>query len=169
MHEPHVQHWKAIKRILRYLKHTPTVGLQISPSTDFNITTFLEANWVGCPNDWHSTSWYCIFFCHHLVSCSSKKQNTVAHSSIIAEFKAVTNTTAEVIWLQSICRDLRITPTRAPLIYYDILSVTYISSNPVFHTRTKHVEITFTSSVIGSSINHYMSISSLERTNSQTY
>lgn len=67
----------------------------------------------------------------------------MAYSSTEAKFKDVANTIAEVICIQHLCRDLSVILTRAPLIYCDNLGAIYISSNLVFHARTKYVEIDF--------------------------
>ncbi|KAF5442548.1 hypothetical protein F2P56_035193 [Juglans regia] len=143
MNSPRVPHWQAVKQILRYLKHMTTVGLQLSPSSPAQLTAWSDADWAGCPDNRHSTSGYCIFLGSNLVSWSSKKQPIVARSSIEAEFKVVANATAEVIWLQHLCRDLGVHLKCPPLLYCDNMGAMYLSSNPVFHARTKHVEIDF--------------------------
>lgn len=60
MHTPWVPHWKAVKCILRYLKHTSTVGLQFSSSPTSKITAFSDADWARCLNYRRSTSGYCL-------------------------------------------------------------------------------------------------------------
>ncbi|KAF5459048.1 hypothetical protein F2P56_023037 [Juglans regia] len=133
MHAPRIPHWTAFKRILRFLKHTSTLGLQLSPYSLFNITASSDVDCAGCLDDSRSTSGFCIFLGNNLISWSSKKQPTIARSSTEAEFKAVANTTAEVIWLQHLCRDIGVQLTSAPLLYCENLGATYLSSNPLFH------------------------------------
>jgi hypothetical protein len=72
-----------------------------------------------------------------------KKQHTVAHSSTEAEYKALANSTAEVIWLQYVLRDLQILSNSAPTIWCDNLGTTYLFANPIFHARTKYVEVDY--------------------------
>jgi len=75
------------------------------------------------------------------ISCKSSKQRTVARSSTKADYKALADGTAEVIWLQYLLSDLQI--RSAPTIWFDNLGTTYLSSNSIFHARTKHVDVDY--------------------------
>jgi histone deacetylase 1/2 len=77
------------------------------------------------------------------ISWKSGKQRTIARSSTEAEYKALANDTAEVIWLQYLLTDLQIPSSSAPIIWCDNLGATYLSMNLVFHARTKHVEVDY--------------------------
>ena len=79
----------------------------------------------------------------NLVSWSSKKQPTVSRSSTEAEYKALANGAAEAIWIESVLRELGVSRQRAPILWCDNLGATYLTANPVFHARTKHIEIDF--------------------------
>ncbi|KAL5731613.1 hypothetical protein ACHQM5_004323 [Ranunculus cassubicifolius] len=61
MHNPTDDHWSAVKRILRYLKHTKTYGLLLRRPSTIQIQAFSDADWAGCPDDRRSTSGYCVF------------------------------------------------------------------------------------------------------------
>ncbi|KAF5476382.1 hypothetical protein F2P56_008105 [Juglans regia] len=78
MHSPREQHFQAVKRILRYVKGTLHFGLNISPSSNLNISAFSDADWAGCPETSRSTSGYVIFLGNNLISWTSKKQSTVS-------------------------------------------------------------------------------------------
>jgi hypothetical protein len=82
-----------------------------------------------------------VFLGDNLVSWSSKRQHTVSRSSAEAEYRAVANGVAEATWLRQLLIELRHPPRRATLVYCDNVSAVYLSSNPVQHQRTKHVEI----------------------------
>jgi len=154
MHSPTQNHWSTVKRILRYLQGTVTCGLLIkhnSPTllhayTDSAFTSlraFSDADWAGCPDDRRSTGGYAIYLGSNLVSWSARKQKTVSRSSTESEYKALADTVAELTWLQTLLRELRVTTPAAPTLWCDNLGATYLSANPVFHARTKHVEVDF--------------------------
>jgi hypothetical protein len=79
-------HWTAVKRILRYIKHTTSIGLLIRKSSSSILSAFSDADWTGCSDDQKSTTGYAIFFGSNLVSWCAKKQPTVSHSSTEAEY-----------------------------------------------------------------------------------
>jgi hypothetical protein len=72
---------------------------------------------------------------------SSKRQPVVSRSSAEAEYRAVANGVAEASWLRQLLAELRTPPSRSTLIYCDNVSAVYLSTNPIQHQRTKHVEI----------------------------
>ena len=79
--QPAEVHWEAVKRILRYVKGTLQVGLQICKSSSSGISIFTDADWAGCVDDRRSTSGFAIFVGPNLISWSSKNQPTVSRSS----------------------------------------------------------------------------------------
>jgi len=102
---------------------------------------YTDANWAGCPDTRRFTSRYAVFLSGSLVSWSSKKQPTVSWSSAEAEYGTVANGVAEASWLRQLLQELHHPLNYAYLIYCDNISVVYLSTNPVPHQRTKHVEI----------------------------
>jgi len=143
MYAPTDSHWAAMKRILRYLRGAASHGLHITCSSSFALHGFIDADWVGSVEDRKSTGGYLVFFGQTPISWKSGKQRTVARSSTEAEYKALADGTAEVIRLQYLLTDLQIPFASAPIIWCDNLGVTYVSVNPVFHARTKHVEVDY--------------------------
>ena len=88
-----------------------------------------------------STSGYAVFLGGNLVSWSSKRQPVVSRSSAEAEYRAAANSVAEASWLRQLLAELRSPLAKSTLVYCDNISAVYLSTNPVQHQRTKHVEI----------------------------
>ena len=141
--QPTEVHWEAVKRILRYVKGTLSTGLQFRRSASTAISIFTDADWAGCVDDRRSTGGFAVFVGPNLVSWSSKKQPTVSRSSTEAEYKALANGAAEAIWVESLLKELGVMQQRTPVLWCDNLGATYLTANPVFHARTKHIEIDF--------------------------
>ncbi|RVW44415.1 Retrovirus-related Pol polyprotein from transposon RE1 [Vitis vinifera] len=141
MQAPLTAHWKAVKRILRYLAGTLHHGLHLQHSSNsyLNITGFCDADWASDVDDRHSTSGYCLFLGPNLVSWHSRKQHTVSKSSTEAEYRSVATLVAEISWLQSLLKELNISSSTTPVIWCDNLSTVYLSANPILHARTKHI------------------------------
>ncbi|KAH9659677.1 hypothetical protein KPL70_023950 [Citrus sinensis] len=116
---PTVLHWQACKRVLRYLQCTATYGIQFYNSKSFSLTAFSDADWGSDPDDRRFVGRYCIFLGSNLVSWSSKKQNVVSRSSAESEYRALTLTTSEVLWISYLLQELRIQLTNTPVLYCD--------------------------------------------------
>jgi histone deacetylase 1/2 len=143
LHAPTSLHWAAVKRIIRYLKHSMDLGMKIQRSSSSLVSAFSDADWAGCPDDRRSTGGFAVFFGPNLISWSARKQATVSRSSTEAEYKSLANATVEVIWVQSVLGELGVSQPKVACLWSDNLGATYLSANPVFHARTKHIEVDF--------------------------
>src|SRR4029078_8895810 len=83
---PRECHLTTVKRILRYLKYSPNIGLWYTKGAHFDLVGFSDSDYAGCKVDRKSTSGGCQFLGRSLVSWSSKKQNSVALSTAEAEY-----------------------------------------------------------------------------------
>ncbi|WVZ53344.1 LOW QUALITY PROTEIN: hypothetical protein U9M48_004304, partial [Paspalum notatum var. saurae] len=124
-----------------HLKDTLHLGLLLRPSPQSDIVVYSDADWADCPDTRKSTSGYAVFLGDNLISWSSKRQNTVSRSNAEAEYRVVANAVVEASWLWQLLQELHSPPCRATLVYCDNISAVYMSSNPVQHQRTKHIEI----------------------------
>ena len=141
MQNPLESHWKAVKRILRYLSGTLDYGLHLRRSSQLNLVGFCDVDWAMDPDDRRSTSSYCAFLGENLVSWYFKKQHTIFRSSTEAEYRNLTIIVAELTWLTYLLEELRVATTKIPIIWCDNLSTVQLATNPVLHARTKHVEL----------------------------
>jgi hypothetical protein len=82
-----------------------------------------------------------VFLGDNLVSWSATRQTVVSCSSAEVEYCAIANGVAEATWLRQLLHELHTPPSQCTLVYCDNISIVYLSTNPVQHQRTKHVEI----------------------------
>ncbi|KAJ9560393.1 hypothetical protein OSB04_005553 [Centaurea solstitialis] len=141
MAAPCSDHYVAVLRILRYLKGTMFHGLHFSSKSSLLLRGFSDADWDSDMTDRRSTTGYCFFLGDSLISWRSKKQSLTARSSTEAEYRALADTTQELIWLRWLLSDMG-APQRSPTpLWCDNNSAIQIAHNDVFHERTKHIEI----------------------------
>lgn len=102
---------------------------------------YCDADWAGDVTDRRSTTGYCMFVGGNLVTWKSKKQSVVSRSSAEAEYRAMAAATSEIVWLKALLEEMGF-PTIAPiLLHCDNQAALHIAANPVFHERTKHIEV----------------------------
>ena len=105
------------------------------------VVGYSDTNWAGSPTDKCSTSGYCVFIRDNLISCKSKKQDVVASSSAEVKYRAMALATCELIGLKHLLQELRFWNDEQMKLICDNHVVLHISSNPVFHEMTKHIEV----------------------------
>ncbi|PNX86761.1 putative copia-type protein, partial [Trifolium pratense] len=143
MQAPTANNMQALKRVMRYLKHTISHGLNLVRTTTLHLTAFCDADWGGDTTDRKSTGAYIVYFGPNAISWSCKKQSTVARSSTEAEYRTIGSTTTELLWLQQLLSELGIRISEPPTIFTYNIGANYLCVNPVFHTRMKHLAIDY--------------------------
>ncbi|RVX01387.1 hypothetical protein VitviT2T_002736 [Vitis vinifera] len=141
MHAPRRPRMEAVLRVLRYLKNSPGQGLFFPSQNDLSLRAFSDSDWAGCPISRRSTTGYCVFLGSSLISWRTKRQKTVSLSSAEAEYRAMAGTCCELSWLRSLLKDLRILHPKPALLYCDNTATLHIAADPVFHERTRHIEM----------------------------
>uniref|UniRef100_A0A2N9FW81 Reverse transcriptase Ty1/copia-type domain-containing protein n=1 Tax=Fagus sylvatica TaxID=28930 RepID=A0A2N9FW81_FAGSY len=142
MSAPTTIHLAAAKRILRYLRGTLHHGIAFTPGP-LQLSAYTDADWAGDPDDRRSTSGYLVYLGSNPITWSAKKQPTVSRSSTESEYRALAIASAELCWIRTLLKDLGIYLSQTPILWCDNVSALAIASNPVFHARTKHIEVDF--------------------------
>ncbi|GJX13207.1 putative ribonuclease H-like domain-containing protein [Tanacetum coccineum] len=137
---PKVSHLHAVKRIFRYLKGQPKLGLWYPKDSPFDLVAYTDSDYAGASLDRKSTTGGCQFLRCRLISWQCKKQTVVANSTTEAEYVAASSCCGQVLWIQNQLLDYGYNFMHTK-IYIDNESTICIVKNPVFHSKTKHIEI----------------------------
>lgn len=143
MHCPTEDHLQAAKRVLRYLAGTLSHGILLRKNTPLSLHAYSDADCAGDVDDYISTNAFILYLGSTPIAWSSKKQTSVTRSSTEAEYRAVAYTAAEMKWVCSLLTELGVTLTHPPVVFCDNVGATYLSANPVFHSRMKHLALDF--------------------------
>ncbi|GKB57568.1 putative ribonuclease H-like domain-containing protein [Tanacetum coccineum] len=137
---PKTSHLNAVKRIFRYLKGKPKLSLWYPRVSSFDLEAYSDSDYVGANLDRKSTIRGCQFLGRRLISWQCKKYTIVATSTTEAEYVAAANCYGQVLWIQNQMLDYGFNFLNTK-IYIDNESTICIVKNPVFHSKTKHIEI----------------------------
>ncbi|GJU85904.1 putative ribonuclease H-like domain-containing protein [Tanacetum coccineum] len=137
---PKTSHLSAVKRIFRYLKGKPKLGLWYPRVSSFDLEAYSDSDYAGANLDRKSTTGGCQFLGRRLISWQCKKQTIVATSTTEAEYVAAANCCGQVLWIQNQMLDYGFNFMNTK-IYIDNESTLCIVKNPVFHSKTKHIAI----------------------------
>ncbi|XP_056690301.1 uncharacterized mitochondrial protein AtMg00810-like [Spinacia oleracea] len=141
LQHPRVPHITALHHTLRYLAHTAGQGILLKALDSISLQAFSDSDWASCPDSRRSITGYVLLLGGSPVSWKSKKQNTVSKSSAEAEYRAMAAASAEVTWLVNLLEDMGVINLKPISLHCDNQSALHIARNPVFHERTKHIEI----------------------------
>jgi hypothetical protein len=129
-----------VKRILRYLVSTSCFRIWYPKGSTFDLIGYSDSDYVGCKVDRKSTSGTCQFLGRSMVSWSSRKQTSIALSNAKAEYVAIGQCCAQLIWMRQTLWDFGYNLSKVPLLC-DNESAIRLADNPVQHSCTKHIGI----------------------------
>ncbi|KAL2928646.1 Retrovirus-related Pol polyprotein from transposon RE2 [Bienertia sinuspersici] len=141
MQAPRVEHWDAALRVVRYLKGSPGQGILLPSQCELRLTGWCDSDWASCPLTRRSLTGWIVFLGGSPISWKTKKQHTVSRSSAEAEYRSMASVTCELKWLRGLLSSLGVEHSDSMLLYCDSKSALHIAQNPVFHERTKHIEV----------------------------
>nr|GEV35599.1 hypothetical protein [Tanacetum cinerariifolium] len=133
-------HLHAVKRIFRYLKSNSKLGLWYPKESPFDLVAYSDSDYGGANQDRKSTTRGCQFLGRRLISWQCKKQTIMATSTTEAEYVAAASGCGQVLWIQNQLLDYEYNFLNTK-IYMDNNSAICIVKNPVYHSKTKHIEI----------------------------
>ncbi|GJV45344.1 hypothetical protein Tco_1429880 [Tanacetum coccineum] len=137
---PKVSHLYAVKRSFSYLKGQPKLGLWYPKDYRFNLVAYTNSDYARASLNRKSTIGGCQFLRCRLISWQCKKQTVVANSTTEAEYVAASSCCGQVLWIQNQLLDYGYNFMHTK-IFIDNNSTICIIKNPVFHSKTKHIEI----------------------------
>ncbi|XP_061376199.1 uncharacterized mitochondrial protein AtMg00810-like [Gastrolobium bilobum] len=143
MEDPRYTHWKAAKRILRYVKGTISQGLHYSKSDKYKLTGYSDSDWCRDVDDRKSTAGYVFFMGNTAFTWVSKKEPIVTLSTCEAEYVAASWCVCHAIWLRNLLSKLEQGQVGATEIQVDNKSAVELAKNPVNHERSKHIDVRF--------------------------
>ncbi|XP_057250639.1 uncharacterized mitochondrial protein AtMg00810-like [Beta vulgaris subsp. vulgaris] len=140
VHSPRVPHLRAVLHVLKYLKGTLDSGLWYSAHSDFTVLAYSDADWSSCQYSSRSLSAYATFLGSNLISWKTKKQQSVSKSSAEAEYRSMSATASELVWIQGLLEDLQVVIPLLVTLNCDNTSAEHLAQNLMFHEKTKHIK-----------------------------
>ncbi|GJW82692.1 putative ribonuclease H-like domain-containing protein [Tanacetum coccineum] len=137
---PKVSHLHAVKRIFRYLKGQPKLGLWYPKHSLFDLKAYFDSDYAGANLDNKSITGGCQFLRIRLISWQCKKQTVVANSTTEVEYVAAASCYGQVLWIKNQMMDYGYNFMNTK-IFINNESTICIVKNPVFQSKTKHIEI----------------------------
>jgi hypothetical protein len=130
----------AAKHVMSYLKGTIDYGLSYDGDHDFILSGYTDVDWAGSVSDRKITLGCCFSLGSTMISWQSRKKSIISLITTEVEYIVACSTSCKAIWLQNVVFDLEM---RATLILCDNQSCIKMTENPIFHDKSKHIEIRY--------------------------
>ncbi|KAL2235782.1 UNVERIFIED_CONTAM: Retrovirus-related Pol polyprotein from transposon RE2 [Sesamum indicum] len=134
-------HWEAAVHLVKYLRGCADTGLFFPLQNKLNLIAFSDADWGGCLQTRKSLTGFCVFLGETPISWKTKKQVTVSRSTAEAEYRSLASTVCELVWINYMLQEFEIEAGLPIPLFCDNKGAIHITANPVFHKRTKHLDI----------------------------
>ncbi|XP_071723317.1 uncharacterized mitochondrial protein AtMg00810-like [Rutidosis leptorrhynchoides] len=141
MKQPKKSHYQAAIRIVRYIKSNPGEGLFMIRNNELEMKAYCDSDWASCIINRRSVTGYCVKLGKSLISWRSRKQKIVSRSSSESEYRVMADTIAELMWLKGLLVKLGVKIDQPMKLFRDNEAALHIAANPIYHERTKHIEI----------------------------
>ena len=142
---PSTAHFDALKRVFRYLHGSADQALTYTGTTDTTprVTAYVDSDYASNPENRRSVTGYAFVLCGGLISWASRRQKTVAQSSVEAEYMAMAEGVKEAIWWRTFLGELSQRSDTPTPIHADNMGAIALARNPEHHARTKHIDVKF--------------------------
>ncbi|XP_074324146.1 uncharacterized protein LOC141661063 [Apium graveolens] len=141
MQQPRTSHLSVLLHTLRYVSHT--IGQGILPRADqqIKLQAFSDSDWAACVDSRKSVTGYILLLGSSPITWKSKKESTISRSSSEAEYRAMVSVASKITWIVHLLAELGVSDLKSVVLHCDSQSAIHNAKNPVFHERTKHIEI----------------------------
>jgi len=143
LQQPKQSHINAALRVVKYIKGQAGMGILLSSTDNKLLQVYCDSDWATCPHTRRSVTGFLVKLGDSLISWKSKKQGTVSRSSAEAEYRSMANSVAEIVWIVGLFKELGAEIKTPVIIHTDSKSAMQIAANPVYHERTKHIELDY--------------------------
>eukprot|EP00253_Pinus_taeda_P006208 PITA_06208 len=141
LQNPRESHWKAAKRILRYVRGTIQFGIHYNAKATPLLVGFTDSDWAGDPDDRKSTAGYVFTLGSGPITWACKKQAAISLSSAEAEYRGAVEARKEALWLRQILSELGFEQQHPTTLWCDNQSTIQLCKDLVQHQRSKHIEL----------------------------
>jgi hypothetical protein len=138
---PGIDHWNGLMHVIGYIKNTLDYGLTYYRDSDLSPIAYVDADYGGCRDTRRSTSGYVFMMAGGAVTWSSKRQTTVALSTVEAEYVAMSRCAQQMTWMQSWLSEANIKYDLPGIIRGDNRGAIALTKNTRDHGKVKHIDI----------------------------
>ena len=134
------EHLSQALYIVRYLESTKNLTLKFHGANHNSFLGYTDSDWAANPDDQKSITGYVLFLADAPVSWLTKRQKTIALSSIEAEYMAILDSTRQISWIKSLLDEIGFKIPKVPL-YCDNQGAIFLATNPTQEMWSKYIHM----------------------------